>query len=201
MKKIFTTMFALATLATMGTTANADQLTNKIYMEIDYLRLDMTWNNYAGVGLDFSAKPPALGIKLGAQINDYFAVEGLLGIGIGKDNFVDIGGISLDGELNSLISANVLAVYPATENLKIYGKLGVAKMDLKITANAFGVSDSRSFDDTGALYGAGLAFDFSKNSTLTLEYIVLPDVSISESGEDLGKVETTSINIGYKYSF
>jgi len=189
MKKGFGMVLGMAMFTSMGSVANASQ-SDKVYTEVDYMRLDMNWKT---TGADFSANPPALGLKLGVQLNESFEIEGLLGMGISSDSFANAGVAGLYGELNSLYGVNAQLIVAAADNAKIYGKLGFTKIDLNITGE--------TFNNTGLSYGIGVAIDLIKNHALTVEYLVLPDVNISDSGVDLGKVKTTSLNVGFKYNF
>lgn len=195
-------MKKLAVIATgAGLLACSEVMAAGMYFEADYMKLDMTWKAPSGLSGSYDASPSAIGIKLGSQINPYFAVEGMIGFGIADDEFLNESGVSATGELNSIVGVNALGTIPVADNFKIYGKLGFAKVDVDLGFNAFGVSQSYSSDDTGALFGAGLMVNFTENSALALEYIQLPDVDVEILGTEFGTIETTSINFGYRASF
>jgi opacity protein-like surface antigen len=202
MKIVFVALFGLMLFLSLGAVASAGQSAEKMYVEADYMHLGMNWT--IG-GIDFSANPPAMGIKIGTALNDYFAIEGLLGIGIGSDTFADVKIAGLDGKLNSLYGINALLIYPATDTVKVYGKFGYSRMDVEISGKlslpGINISGSESYAGSGALYGVGVSVDLIKNHSLTVEYLVLPDVNITDEGIDLGKVATDSFTIGFKYVF
>ena len=174
-----------------------------MYFEVDYMKLDMELKLPASE-VDFSgvdASPPAIDLKIGSQFNPYFAVEGMLGLGLTDDDFLSAEGNSFTGELKSIIGVNALGTIPVRDNFKIYGKVGYAQVDVEIGFNSGGFSDTQSYDDTGVLFGAGLVVDVTEKSALAIEYIRLPDVDVEEAGSELGSIKTSSINIGYRGSF
>lgn len=208
MRKLFCTVFGVMVVTCMATVANADQSTGKIYAEVDYMHLDMNWKTS---GVSIGANPPALGVKLGVRLNDNFEIEALLGKGIGSDSFFagsvpNVGFANLGGELKSLYAVNLLLDLAAADYATIYGKLGYSKLELNLNfdpglTGGPSASGSESFRNTGLLYGIGVAIELIKNHSLTVEYIVLPDVKFSGDGYDFGKVETKSLTVGFKYNF
>jgi hypothetical protein len=171
-----------------------------MYFEADYMKLDMEWNVPVG-GFTFDASPPAIALKLGSAFNPYFSLEAMLAFGIGDDDFVSTSDGSLTGELNSIIGVNALGTYPVADNVQLYGKLGFAQVDIEGGIESPDGSASESVDDTGVLFGAGLAINFTRYSALVFEYIQLPDVDLNIAGENGGTIETTSLNLGYRVSF
>jgi hypothetical protein len=160
-------------------TANAHAENTYIAADLMFLDMNMTTGSAS-----FGANPTAMQARVGSVLHKYFAVEGAVALGANDDTFND----SSTGELKTLFSINALGRLPLGQNAEVFGKVGMAKMDIKV--------DNTSYDDTGALYGIGIGVSFSEYSSLSMEYDVLPDVDIPT-----GKVETTSINISYRLLF
>ena len=193
--------FAALALGT-GLLACSNVMAEGMYFEVDYMKLDMEMKIAFETEISgIDASPPAIDLKIGSQFNPYFAVEGMLGLGLTDDDFMRAGGDSFTGELKSVIGVNVLGTVPVADNFKIYGKVGYAQIDVEIGFNSDGFSDTQSYDDTGVLFGAGLVVDVTEKSALAIEYIKLPDVDIEEAGSELGTIKTSSINIGYRGKF
>jgi hypothetical protein len=159
--------------------ANAHAENTYIAADLMFLDMNMT-NNSTTLG----ANPTAMQARVGSVLHKFFAVEGAVALGANDDTFND----AITGELKTLFSINALGRLPLGQNAEVFGKVGMAKMDIKV--------DNTSYDDTGALYGIGIGVSFSEYSSLSMEYDVLPDVDIPT-----GKVETTSINISYRLLF
>lgn len=98
-----------------------------------------------------------VGLRLrgGAQINDYFAVEGHLGGG-GSDGPV---------ELDYLVGAYAKGILPVADEIRLYGLAGFTEVDFDV--------DRQS----GFSYGAGAEFDVAQNLSVGADYIRYLDKS------------------------
>jgi opacity protein-like surface antigen len=157
------------------------------YLAADLMFLDMqlTANNASS-----DATPAAIEVRLGSLIQEYFAVEGAFAFGVTDDSFNS----AATGKLKTLFAVNAVGRLPVGESAEVYGRVGLAKMDVKISGSG---TAAGSHNDTGILYGIGVAIDISRYSALGLEYTQLPDVDVSGGN----KVETSSINISYRVLF
>lgn len=99
----------------------------------------------------------SVGLRLrgGAQINDYFAVEGHLGGG-GSD-----GG----AELDYLIGAYAKGILPVAPEFRLYGLAGFTEVDFDIDR------------ESGFSYGAGAEFDVAPNLSVGADYMRYLDKS------------------------
>jgi opacity protein-like surface antigen len=118
--------------------------------------------NFA-VGYNFS---PVVGLELGYA--DF-----------GKGRFGGVDAKAQSTHLSLILSA------PFSEVFSVYGRLGAASTDRKISFAGFGDTDRK----TEALYGAGLAYAFNKQVAGTLEYQKLND-------SDVG-----AVNLGIRLNF
>jgi hypothetical protein len=150
-----------------------------IAADLMFLDMDLTTNNST-----MGASPTAAQARVGSLLHKYFAVEGAVALGTTDDNFND----NTTGELKTLFAINALGRLPLGESAEVFGRIGMAKLDIKV--------GNTSYDDTGALYGIGIGVTFSEYSMLSMEINQLPDVDLPN-----GKVETSSINIGYRLLF
>lgn len=99
----------------------------------------------------------SVGLRLrgGAQVNDYFAVEGHLGAG-GSD-----GG----AELDYLIGAYAKGILPVAPEFRLYGLAGFTEVDFNIDR------------ESGFSYGAGAEFDVAPNLSVGADYMRYLDKS------------------------
>jgi opacity protein-like surface antigen len=143
-----------------------------LYGEVGYTGLD-----YRAPGLKVS--PGMVRGLVGYEFTPNLAVEGMVGLGAGSDS--DSG--------TSLKLKNTVGVFgkvqaPITEDLKVYGRLGVARTSLQTN----GVSDS----DTGLAYGAGVTYDLSKTTYLNADYTKYLD-------RDSKKLEGVTVGVGFRF--
>ena len=155
------------------------------YFAADLMFLDMDLKTAT---TSRSAGPTAVQARVGSFLQEYIAVEGAVALGVTDDNFSD----NVSGELTTLFSINALGRLPLGKSAELFGRVGFAKMDIKINGGA----SNGKHDDTGMLYGVGVGVTFSRYSSLSMEYSVLPDVDLPG-----GQVETSSINISYRLMF
>ena len=148
--------------------------------------LDMNLKSNSGSA---GASPTAVRARIGGLLHEYFAVEGSVALGASDDSFND----NSTGELKTLFAINALGRLPLGKSAELYGRLGMAKLDIKIKDGQY----DGSHNDIGPLYGIGVGISFSEYSSLSMEYAQLPDVDLSGGA----KVETSSINIGYRLLF
>lgn len=173
-------LFPLLAVLVSGSAYAADK-----YMVLDYMFLDMV-RTANSVSAD--ASPDAIQARAGKVIYDFVALEAAMALGVTGSPFM----ANVKGKLNSLLSLNAIGRLPVVEDVEVYGRLGIARMDIEVTQA--GVSNS--YDDAGVLFGLGLSMNLDPERSISIEYVLLPQVDIAG-----GKVETTSINLGYRRWF
>lgn len=131
---------------------------------------------------------------MGYQINENFAVEGRVGVGISDESFFD-DDINQKVKFGVDYTAQALAKgsYHFNDVVSAYGIAGFAKV--KYSAGAGGAN--ASVTDNGATYGFGLQMAVSSNSALHVEWQKLPDMDL----DDAAGIDVTNISVGYTYRF
>lgn len=137
--------------------------------------------SFSRVDLD-GVEPSALDVKIGAQINDFFGIEGRLGVPLAEDS-VDFFGTEVDIETDYIGALARFGSFGG--DAAVYALVGM--LDVTIEASAGGGSADDSFSDP--VYGVGA--EFGGDSGFALEYLV-----------GSGDLEDVSwLNIGYHGSF
>ncbi|WP_455211853.1 outer membrane beta-barrel protein [Kaarinaea lacus] len=163
---------------------NAYAENNYVAADLMFLDMDLTAGN-----VSMGASPTAVQARVGSFLHKYFGVEGAVALGATDDNFSD----ESKGELKTLFAINALGRLPLGQSAEVFGRVGMAKMDVKINGGPY----NGSHDDTGFLYGIGIGVSFSEYSSISMEYAQLPDVDLPGGG----KLETSSIDISYRLMF
>lgn len=158
---------------------------NEIYVGVDYSMLDVELKGY-DVTLD--SEPAAINLKLGNTFNENFAIEAILGMGLIDDS---VSGADFDFELDNLFGISAVGLIPLNETVKLYGKVGVAKID-------YDDSDGDKSDASGLFYGVGISADFTRRFGMSLEYLQYPDGDYEDYKVD---IETTSLSLGAHIRF
>lgn len=98
-----------------------------------------------------------VGLRLrgGAQLNDYFALEGHLGTG-GSDGNV---------ELDYLVGAYAKGIIPVAPDVRLYGLAGFTEVDFDVER------------ESGFSYGAGAEIDIAPNLSVGADYMRYLDKS------------------------
>lgn len=155
-----------------------------------------TMLTYDEDGVSDDAEPTALIGRLGYHANEYFAVEGRLGIGLSDDSVTvtipdGFGGTvtgDVDVELDRLFGAYAVGYLPLGDAAAAYGLVGFTNAKATFSANGFSDSDT----DSGLSYGIG--FDLYPTSAFAVnaEYVQYLD----ETDYDL-----SALSIGAKFLF
>ncbi|WP_370235254.1 MULTISPECIES: porin family protein [Henriciella] len=101
----------------------------------------------------------------GYQLNQNFALEGELGVGVKEESF-DVLGTDVDVELSYLVGAYVRGQVPVSEQLNLFARVGVVNAELSVEGGGFSESDS----ETGIGYGAGAEFMFNSTFGIRGDY-------------------------------
>lgn len=173
-------LFPLLALLFSGPAYTAEK-----YMVLDYMFLDMV---RTANGVSSDASPDAIQARAGSVIYDFIELEAAMALGVTGSPFT----ANVKGKLNSLLSLNAIGRLPVVDDIEVFGRVGIARMDMEVTQA--GVSNS--YDDVGILFGLGLSMHLDPERSISIEYVQLPQVDVAG-----GKVETTSINLGYRRWF
>lgn len=137
-------------------------------------------------------------IQLGYQLNPYFAIEG---------GYVDLGKATYTASFNggsakasikaSGINIAVLGMFPVSESLSLFGKVGLINAEAKTDLHATGltVSVSNTTLRTGA--GLGLNYQFEKSIAARIEYEEFYKLGDTDGGTE--KVGLWSVAILYRF--
>ncbi|MEM6603888.1 MAG: porin family protein, partial [Pseudomonadota bacterium] len=128
----------------------------------------------------------ALGLRVGADIGEYFGAEIRGGLGLLDDDFTVLGSTQ-NAELNYYAAALGKVQTPSLNGFRLYGLLGIAHIEM--TYSTFGGSQTDT--DTGLAYGIGTSYDLNHCMALSLEYLQFGP----------GEVDYDILNLGINYKF
>lgn len=131
----------------------------------------------------------------GYKLNEVFAIEGRLGVGVQDEEYsgaFNTAKVGIDHSYSLLGKAS----WPVLETLSVYGIAGFNK-----TKYDFKVNDGDNIRDTysedGLIYGAGAEVRLTSNLSINFEYAVLPE--IGDDDEDNLDVDSISAGINYRF--
>ncbi len=123
-------------------------------------------------------------LKLGYNINENFAIEGMVGRSLVDTNFY-AGSTRVSARIDNMISGYVKVKAPLSQNAEIFGRFGFTNGS--ISANTrFG---SGWVSGSSASYGGGVQFNTSTNTYFTLDYMSYYNgngVSVTGAGANIG---------------
>ena len=147
-------------------------------------------------------------LQAGYKINEYIAIEGRYWIGLSTN--LDYDGVyynfGTDG--SSTIDTwgiYVKPMYPVTDALDIYALLGYASSD--VSTNYGNVDVDWGYDTDGFSWGLGVAYSFTDNVSIFVDYVNLYDdtntvTNFDNSGIDVDfEDKYYSVNFGVNYKF
>ena len=110
-----------------------------------------------------TAKPTAIGARLGKVVNQNFAIEGRFGTGLSDDN---LGSAAQDVSVDFLLGAYAKGILPLTPGIALYGIAGVTYGDLSAGGGGLRFSES----DADFSYGFGADFNIGATTSLNIEW-------------------------------
>jgi OmpA-OmpF porin, OOP family len=122
----------------------------------------------------------------GYRINRNFAAE-VFYANLGEIT-VRTGPVSATGKTTSLGIA-ALGIFPVGQQFELFGKLGIASSDQKVTATGPGATISNSGSGSDIVLGVGAAYNFSRSLGLRAEW------------ERFNDSEINVISVGVQYKF
>ncbi len=123
--------------------------------------------------------------RVGYRLNDYIAIEGEAGFGLGGDSFqqvvpvaTDIGTINVDTDVDLDIKnyGGIFArgILPVSDQFDLFARAGYgfAKASADVTASAAGISASASESETtdDFAFGVGAQYNFADRHGVRLDY-------------------------------
>ncbi len=199
MQRIITASAIAAALAMPTVSASANDKQG-VYVTIGgtslSTELDLTDVDVSGETVDLGTEDLSVTMingRIGYRLNDFFALEGEAGFGLGGDNFdrtvpVDVLGTPVDVALNADLNVKnyyvgfVRAIAPLSEQFEIFGRIGYgeATAEADITGSALGFTATGS-EEQGAsdiAYGVGAQFNFTDNDGIRADYTRLDETDI-----------------------
>lgn len=157
---------------------------------------DLTNTDLSGQIVDLGIQQADLTLingRIGYRLNDYFAVEGEAGFGVGGDEFdrqvpIDVLGNIINVDTNIAIDADdyyiafARGIYPVSEQFDIFVRAGYGQATgtANVTASLVGVAVGAQVEDKADdfAYGVGAQYDFTANDGLRADYTRLEDTDI-----------------------
>lgn len=194
------TLSAVLTLSALAAgTASADDKEG-VYVNIGVTQLgteqDLTNTDVGGQIVDLGVQDldiTMLNGRLGYRLNDYFAVEGEVGFGVGGDSFsrdipVTLAGTTVtvptDFELDvdNYYIAFAKGILPVGEQFDVFARVGYGQATAKgdITASLAGITATGSAEDKAddIAYGVGAQFNFTDKDGIRADYTRLDKTDI-----------------------
>jgi len=194
-------VFSLAIIvSTIFTTSAAANDKSGAYVNIGITQLstdlDLTQTDVGGQIANLGEQSSNITMitgRLGYRINDFFALEGEAGFGLGGDDFaqavpVNVGGTPVNVNTNVELDVKnyfvgfARGIFPVSEQFEVFirGGYGTATAEADITASFAGLTASGSAEDSadGFAYGLGGQFNISDKDGIRADYTRLEDADI-----------------------
>lgn len=156
--------------------------------DFSFISAELSTDTFVGTRT-WDADPTALRVRGGAELNENFAIEGVLGLGLQDD---ELSGTDSEVGLDTLIGVNAVAIVPLDRTFSLLGKIGFAAVEFEDEAGD-------TIDDTGVSFGFGAKINFDRRgSGMVIEYTILPDI---EDDDTSLEVESEMISIGAQFAF
>jgi len=142
---------------------------NDFYLGYDFLKV-----NYDDSGVNKEFDPTAVAWKAGYTVNEYFAVEARVGLGVDTDtkqNLITDAGLGLTTatvELNRVYSALLKGSYPLLKGLNVNAYVGASRVKFLVDSNQNYHSEN---SDSSVSVGAGLSYDIASDVFVNADYM------------------------------
>lgn len=202
MLRVFTLAGALSlSMITFGASNASDK--EGVYINVGGTMLtteqDLTQTEISGEIVDLGVQDADVTMvngRIGYRLNDYFAVEGEVGFGVGGDEFdrvvpVDVAGTIIDVNANIGIDVDdyyiafARGILPVSDQFDVFARVGYGQAtgtaDVQATVAALaGLAASASLKEKvdGFAYGVGAQFNFTDNDGIRADYTRLEDTDI-----------------------
>lgn len=181
----------LGLLAASVLSSSAFAQTGYIGADFSFISAEVSVDTFVGTYSE-DVDPTALRLRGGVELNQNFAIEGVLGMGLQDDEIDTILGETEVG-LDTLFGVTAVGIIPLDRNFSLFGKVGFASVEYQSD------DEDYSIDDTGVSFGFGGKVNFNRNgSGLIVEYTFLPDVEDEDT--DI-QVESEMLSVGAQFAF
>jgi len=158
--------------------------------------LDLTDIDMSGQTLDLGVEDADITMitgRLGYRLNDFFAVEGEVGFGLGGDDFdraipVDVLGTTATVDSNITLDVKnyyigfARGILPVSKQFDVFARAGygkaTAEADIVGTLSGFTASGSAEDNASGFAYGVGAQYHFTNNDGVRADFTRLEDTNI-----------------------
>jgi len=195
-------ILAISTLTTVSASANDNHDYDKegLYVTVGgtilSTELDLNGIDVAGETVDLGVEDTTITMlngRIGYRFNDYLAVEGELGFGLGGDEFdrtipVDVLGtpVNVDSTITLDVKNYYIAfargIFPVSDDFDIFARVGygqaTAEADIVGTALGFTAAGSAEQDEDGIAYGVGAQYNISHKDGIRADYTRLDETNI-----------------------
>ncbi|MDC5805979.1 porin family protein [Vibrio europaeus] len=149
-----------------------------------------------------------LNIVAGYDFNQYFAVEGRVGIPSSSETSTTgqlLGSRTVEGKPQTSYAVFGKGTLPLTEMFSLYALVGVGSSPYQVEVTDKPILGSESkeslkFDGVSLQYAAGVEVNFTQNIAMTAEYGMFGYGKKKIENQEF-KYDTTGFNIGVKYKF
>jgi opacity protein-like surface antigen len=187
---------ALAMTAASASAADKDGVYATIGGTLLSTELDLTDIDVSGQTINLGNEDADITMitgRLGYRLNDYFAVEGEAGFGLGGDDFdrtipVQVLGTTANVDANVSLDvknyyiAFARAIMPVSEDFEIFARAGygkaTAEADIIGSLSGFTASGSAEDDASGIAYGVGAQFNLTDNDGIRADFTRLEETNI-----------------------
>lgn len=132
---------------------------------------------------------------VGTQITPMWGAEVSYG-SYGKESAGTVFGTSIDWQASGL-QVSGTGTFPLGNAFSLIGKLGIARTDIKLTANCAGCS-SISETNTNLAFGIGAQYDFNQNAAIRAQY---EDLGTVGNANTTGTSKVTLLSAGVVVKF
>lgn len=151
----------LITAAGMACAQTSSPAVSGAYLGASYARV--TVKNVIANGTDVS--PSTLGAVFGYDFNQHFALEARMAGGAGSDT-LNLMGADFHVKFDQLAGVYAKWSQPIDEGLSVYGIFGATSGKVKVSLN----NKSDSSSKNSASFGAGLSYQLTRSSAVSIEY-------------------------------
>ena len=131
--------------------------------------------------------------RLGYRVNDFFAIEGEIGFGLGGDEFdrvvpIDVLGTpvnvdaNISGDVDNYYIAFARGILPIADQFDIFARIGYGEAtgDASVVGMVAGLTGAGSVSDnvSGVAYGVGGQYNLTPNDGIRADYTRLDDTDI-----------------------
>jgi len=185
---ILSTVLGLATMAPLTAQAADDDSGIYVNLGLTLLDTDIDTDDADLAGIDAPSFLLGTG-RVGYQLNEYLAVEGELGIGLGSEDLdlsdlVTIGGSAASGDIKvkNYYGGFVRGIYPVSDNFDVFARIGYgqAEVEANVEINLPTGLERASVSDTGddVMFGGGAQYNFSEKSGIRADYTRFSDTNL-----------------------